>query len=926
MVMSDVRIRMDADPSGLQNALRRAQEDVRKLTEQMRGMGKAGQDFGKIDFGQLPGEMGKHMEKVQKQYRDLLALNNDLRRRLQMSGQEGASPFEIDWDRMGYLNRRTQEEARRRVIEQSARGTPWQPPAGGGGQGGGGSPGAEAGERGGGFGGFAAAGWGGLKMVAGMLGISAGIGVIAQGFKLGRDMAVSTDLFIRRTRDAGETFGSVRDRLKGLGENLQLTDTESAKMATEFAKAANSVDQTGAIDGARGAVGFSRAFGMEPEAGIQGFGMAEFVGATGRGGLTQKQLATLIGRTISEGMYGGRGEQVMVDLGRHMEAITSKTMQAPTDTEAYLRAIEAMGKLAKDPKANLPGLAGYGANLIEAFGSAIRQGQGGVGSDFLRAKMMRDAGEFGQGGRDVWGGLIKMQTMTPFEKLKNGKYAIEQYFETASSAFGGGEQGLYMMSADSGLPAKQIVAMRKVAELMRQIEGEGGGKNVDDMMQAAGVDLAKLNESGLKEVMDIMGARGDTGLLKNIGARYLDRTDVTGDRKETLEKAMNGSDPGALQKALLSIAGTLGMTQTDGTKIQQSIADLISIIQRVIGENLVPAINKLTDLIRGVNDYLKPMAEKYLGIDLSQSTGDKEADDANASIFSGRRWAHEWKQPLFKTQIPEWVQKADNWMNRNDPDHPGGYHDPRDEMIQRARRAAASAAPPMTGDRAEFIRRVTPAAKEAASELGVSPETLIAQSAHETNWGRSAPGNNFFGIKATSKWKGATTSSMTSEHGAGGWRREPASWRAYDRPEDSFRDYINFVKRHGRYSEAVEAGATGDDFGYLQGLQRGGYATDPTYAQKVDRIRKSIQLPATSPGFDANLLRPKPRDDFTPLPEGATPPGASPANDPGRVDIYLHQRDSKGTAVGAPAQHRMDLSQRSPHGSIDVDSLFGATP
>jgi len=159
---------MSADANGLQNALKRAQEELKRLTEQLRASGRAAQDFGKIDFGQLPGDMARHMERVQKQYRDLLAMNNDLRRRLEMSGQQGASPFDIDWERMGYLNRRTQEEARRRIIEQSARGTPWQPPAGGGGQGGG-EPRAEEGGSSG-FGGMLGGLMGGLKLGGAILG------------------------------------------------------------------------------------------------------------------------------------------------------------------------------------------------------------------------------------------------------------------------------------------------------------------------------------------------------------------------------------------------------------------------------------------------------------------------------------------------------------------------------------------------------------------------------------------------------------------------------------------------------------------------------------------------------------------------------------------------------------------------------------
>ncbi len=135
--MTDVRINLSADPTSASSALRRVQDDMRRLSERVRELGAAGKG---VDLSAGAEDAAKHLEQVKRQYQDLLALNNDLRRRLEMSGQQGAAPWDIDWDRMGYLNRRTQEEARRRVIEQSARGTPWQlPPGGGGGRSGGSS-------------------------------------------------------------------------------------------------------------------------------------------------------------------------------------------------------------------------------------------------------------------------------------------------------------------------------------------------------------------------------------------------------------------------------------------------------------------------------------------------------------------------------------------------------------------------------------------------------------------------------------------------------------------------------------------------------------------------------------------------------------------------------------------------------------------
>lgn len=139
-----------------------------------------------------------------------------------------------------------------------------------------------------------------------------------------------------------------------------------------------------------------------------------------------------------------------------------------------------------------------------------------------------------------------------------------------------------------------------------------------------------------------------------------------------------------------------------------------------------------------------------------------------------------------------------------------------------------------------FVASIWPHAQRAASELGVDPRALVAQAALETAWGKRLPShadgssaNNLFGIKATG-WKGASVSSNTHEYVDGVRRNETAAFRAYDSIGDSFRDYVALLKRSPRYQGALAAGT--DVAGFAQGLQRGGYATDPTYANKIAAI------------------------------------------------------------------------------------------
>jgi flagellar protein FlgJ len=138
----------------------------------------------------------------------------------------------------------------------------------------------------------------------------------------------------------------------------------------------------------------------------------------------------------------------------------------------------------------------------------------------------------------------------------------------------------------------------------------------------------------------------------------------------------------------------------------------------------------------------------------------------------------------------------------------------------------------------EFIQKLMPAAKQAAQKLGLEPLALLAQAALETGWGqrtfKTAEGNNsfnFFGIKAHNSWQGDVAVVDTLEYRQGVAQKEKAKFRAYESPEQSLGDYVDFIKSNPRYQQAV---AMADNpKAYFQQLQAAGYATDPNYAQKI---------------------------------------------------------------------------------------------
>lgn len=156
---------------------------------------------------------------------------------------------------------------------------------------------------------------------------------------------------------------------------------------------------------------------------------------------------------------------------------------------------------------------------------------------------------------------------------------------------------------------------------------------------------------------------------------------------------------------------------------------------------------------------------------------------------------------------------------------------------------------------ADFVRTLLPAAEKVAEDLGLNPMVMLSQAALETGWGRYMIRNsegknsfNLFGIKADSRWQGESAVVSTLEYRGGIPRKEQAAFRAYGNYEESLRDYGRFLRDNPRYSDALNHAS--DPVKFTKGLQDAGYATDPAYAKKIQRIISSPVMRLAVSGFD----------------------------------------------------------------------------
>ena len=150
---------------------------------------------------------------------------------------------------------------------------------------------------------------------------------------------------------------------------------------------------------------------------------------------------------------------------------------------------------------------------------------------------------------------------------------------------------------------------------------------------------------------------------------------------------------------------------------------------------------------------------------------------------------------------------------------------------------------------ADFVAALYPLAEKVGAELGVEPKAIVAQAALETGWGKYMISDdqghnsfNFFGIKADKRWQGNKVEVVTHEYRDGLAVKERAEFRSYTSMEDGVRDYANFLQGAERYQQALGQNLGAGHYGHA--LQQAGYATDPQYGAKIQRISQSSTLNA----------------------------------------------------------------------------------
>lgn len=149
---------------------------------------------------------------------------------------------------------------------------------------------------------------------------------------------------------------------------------------------------------------------------------------------------------------------------------------------------------------------------------------------------------------------------------------------------------------------------------------------------------------------------------------------------------------------------------------------------------------------------------------------------------------------------------------------------------------------PITESQRQFIETLAPCAQQVAQDNDLYASVMIAQAALESSWGTSelsqSPYHNLFGIKGG--YQGHSVQMWTKEdNGLGVQHRVLADFRRYPSQTVSLKDYATIM--HQPLFEGALKSHAGNYQEATQFLTRR-YATDTTYAQKLNQIIQTYEL------------------------------------------------------------------------------------
>ncbi len=309
---------------------------------------------------------------------------------------------------------------------------------------------------------------------------------------------------------------------------------------------------------------------------------------------------------------------------------------------------------------------------------------------------------------------------------------------------------------------------------------------------------------------------------------------------QQLSVSLAGKGSMGLAKILMKQLSPPGQAlPKSGENTTEDFAEGLNALLHSPSENKISADNNLKELSQG----MLAAHDARAGVALTESEGSvTPAPDDNAEDDSAEN------NNADCAMLPEFDNTAMALLSHNFTISDQSNMLPLDvfgsEMTKNSAQVEGFSEPASSNQQA-FIQTLLPTAKYAVGRSGVDPKMLIAQAALETGWGKhvikhpnGSSSYNLFNIKADENWSGKTVTKDVSEYRDGVVMKQRSRFRAYDSFTESFKDYMHLVQNSERYAQAMSH--RNEPQAYIKQLHRAGYATDPHYSTKVNKVYQRV--------------------------------------------------------------------------------------
>jgi hypothetical protein len=459
---------------------------------------------------------------------------------------------------------------------------------------------------------------GGLKSGLGfslaMAGFSGVKEMASEAIGAAKDESVSNENLLRHVDETATDFDHLREAVRKAADGLALTFQESQRLAMTWAKLTNDTSPDALARGVRTGAGFSRAYGLDPEAGVNAIGRAAYMG------MDANKFAALLGETARGGGQSGQIEQVMSALLRWSETATRTLVTHSNLTEfaSVYAGLNATG---------LPGFKGENAvSLLGQINNSLSQGgsAGAAGQAFL-ARAMREQGVTNpyQQRRMLASGM--------FESAKGMGIGTSEttVFDAAVAKvkreYRDPEEMASALANLTGINPQQAFAFLTSGYRARDVQG------INRALEAQHMKLEDVNPKAMRDLIEINapeGPGGDTtqkleAWRQKLLTRQTSRLDEPGRTVPTADELakLAAAPPAELKTMLTQLVGKYGTEPTTGSEVRQVGADLTNALTQLGTEFLGP-LNKLTE---GIAASVADIARKLDAV--RESTNDPNTED-----------------------------------------------------------------------------------------------------------------------------------------------------------------------------------------------------------------------------------------------------------------------------------------------------------